>query len=96
VCWAPAERGTKPELLCLVVVDDPSRNGHYGSETAAPVVQHVLQQSLEYLRVPKKDVPPAEVRGRVAAQDRAAPTAPRSARNDARRSPAVAQQRMTR
>ncbi|MBA2480373.1 MAG: penicillin-binding protein 2 [Planctomycetes bacterium] len=93
VCWAPAERGVKPELLCLAVVDDPTRNGHYGSETAAPMVQHVLQQSLEYLRVPKT-VAPAELRGRVAVVER--PTAPepaRSAKNERRR---ANQQGMTR
>jgi len=53
VCWAPAEPGVQPELLCLVAIDDPRENGHYGSETAAPVVQKVLQASLEYLGVPK-------------------------------------------
>lgn len=53
VCWAPAEPGVRPELLCLVVVDDSSRNGRFGADIAAPVVQKVLQESLEYLRVPK-------------------------------------------
>jgi cell division protein FtsI/penicillin-binding protein 2 len=66
VCWAPAERGVRPELLCLVVIDDPSRNGHYGAQNAAPVVQRVLQQGLEYLRVPKSAPPAVETRGRVA------------------------------
>lgn len=53
VCWAPAEPGVRSELLCLVVIDDSSRNGRFGGDTAAPVVQKVLQESLEYLRVPK-------------------------------------------
>jgi cell division protein FtsI (penicillin-binding protein 3) len=49
VCWAPANAGTPPErkLLCLVVIDDPSRNGNFGADTAAPVVQRVLQQALD-------------------------------------------------
>ncbi|MBA3686743.1 MAG: penicillin-binding protein 2 [Planctomycetes bacterium] len=51
VCWAPASAERRPELLALVVIDDPTQNGHYGSETAAPVVQKVLQFSLEHLRV---------------------------------------------
>ncbi len=53
VCWAPAEPNVRPELLCLIVVDDPSVGKGFGSVVAAPVVQQVLQQSLEYLRVPK-------------------------------------------
>ena len=51
VCWAPASAQRAPELLALVVVDDPRENGHYGGETAAPVVQKVLQFGLEHLRV---------------------------------------------
>jgi hypothetical protein len=43
--------------LCLVVVDDPSVGKGFGAVVAAPVVQRILQQSLEYLRVPKK-LPP--------------------------------------
>lgn len=53
ICWAPAEPTLRPELLCLVVVDDPSVGKGFGSVVAAPVVQQVLQKSLEYLRVPK-------------------------------------------
>ena len=54
VCWAPAEPNIRPELLCLVVVDDPSVGKGFGSIVAAPVVQRVLQASLEHLRVPKR------------------------------------------
>jgi cell division protein FtsI (penicillin-binding protein 3) len=54
VCWAPAEPNVRPELLCLVVVDDPSVGKGFGSIVAAPVVQKVLQASLEYLHVPKR------------------------------------------
>jgi cell division protein FtsI (penicillin-binding protein 3) len=53
VCWAPAEPLMRPELLCLVVIDDPSAGRGFGSVVAAPVVQQALQKSLEYLRVPK-------------------------------------------
>lgn len=48
VCWAPANPDRPSEFLALVVVDDPSKGGHYGSETAAPVVQKVLQYALEH------------------------------------------------
>jgi cell division protein FtsI (penicillin-binding protein 3) len=55
VCWAPAEPGVEPQLLCLVVIDDPSQNGRFGAEIAAPVVQRVLQFSLEQvLKLPKR------------------------------------------
>jgi cell division protein FtsI (penicillin-binding protein 3) len=64
VCWAPAEPQVRAELLCLVVVDDPAVGKGFGSVVAAPVVQQVLQKSLEYLRVPKNPAlevaPPAK------------------------------------
>lgn len=47
VAWAPAGPDVRPQYLCLVVVDDPRRNGYYGSQTAAPVVQQVLQAALD-------------------------------------------------
>jgi cell division protein FtsI (penicillin-binding protein 3) len=65
VCWAPASRGAKPDLLCLVVIDDSSRNGHYGAETAGPVVERILQQGLEQRGVPK-DAPAIEKPANVA------------------------------
>ena len=56
VCWAPAEPNLRPELLCLVVIDDPTVGRGFGAVVAAPVVQQVLQKSIEYLRVPKHPV----------------------------------------
>ncbi len=66
VCWAPAEPGVRPEILGVIVVDDPSQNGRFGADTAAPAVAEVLQYALEYLRVPKREVepPPPPVRRR--------------------------------
>jgi cell division protein FtsI/penicillin-binding protein 2 len=55
VCWAPAEPGVRPELLCLVVIEAPTKNGRFGADTAAPVVRDVLQYGLEYLKVPKHE-----------------------------------------
>ncbi len=73
VCWAPAEVGKRPELLALVVIDDASKNGHYGAETAAPVVQRVLQAGLEHLKVPKNPAlmkePPADPATAIAVGD---------------------------
>lgn len=53
ICWAPADPGKRAELVTLVVIDDSSKNGHYGGETAGPVVQKVMQFGLEHLKVPK-------------------------------------------
>ncbi|MDA3960372.1 MAG: penicillin-binding protein 2 [Planctomycetota bacterium] len=47
VAWAPAGHDVRPKYLCLVVVDDPRANGHYGSQTGAPVVKRVLQFALD-------------------------------------------------
>ncbi len=59
VCWAPAQPGAPiaDKLVCLIAVDEPSANGHYGAEVAAPFVQKVLQFALEHARVPKVDKP---------------------------------------
>ncbi len=65
ICWAPADPTKRPELLALVVIDDSSKNGHYGAETAGPVVQRVMQFSLEHMKVPKDPAlmkePPVDV-----------------------------------
>ena len=47
VCWTPAEPNQAAEFVALVVIDDPKKNGHYGSQTAAPVVQRVLQFAMD-------------------------------------------------
>ena len=52
VCWAPASVERPAEFLALAVVDDPTENGHYGSQTGGPIVQDILQFALEYYRVP--------------------------------------------
>jgi cell division protein FtsI (penicillin-binding protein 3) len=59
VCWAPAQPGAAvaDKLICLIAVDDATKNGHYGAEVAAPYVQKVLQFALEHARVPKVDKP---------------------------------------
>jgi cell division protein FtsI/penicillin-binding protein 2 len=56
VCWAPAEPNLRAEFLCLVVIDDPTVGKGFGALVAAPVVQQVLQKSLEYVRFPKHPV----------------------------------------
>jgi cell division protein FtsI/penicillin-binding protein 2 len=42
-----------PKLVVLCVIDDPDKSiGHYGGTVAGPVVRDVIEQSLNYLRVP--------------------------------------------
>ncbi len=42
-----------PKLVVLCVIDDPDKTiGHYGGTVAGPVVRDVIEQSLNYLRVP--------------------------------------------
>lgn len=61
VGWAPATRSHPAELLVLAVIDDPRKNGHYGSQTGGPVVQELLQYGLEEVLVLPPDVPRAEL-----------------------------------
>lgn len=44
--FAPADN---PEIIMLVMVDEPSAGDYYGSVVAAPVVKNVLEQALPYL-----------------------------------------------
>jgi len=66
VCWAPAQPGApvSDKIICLIAVDDATKNGHYGSEVAAPYVQRVLQFALERARVPKVDKPESPKKGK--------------------------------
>lgn len=50
VGFAPAR---EPRLLVSIVIDQPSRNGHYGGTVAAPAARDVLERALPYLRVPR-------------------------------------------
>lgn len=65
VAWAPAHRDAPvgDKLVCLIALDDATKNGHYGAQVAAPYVQRVLQFALERAGVPKVDKP-APARGR--------------------------------
>lgn len=48
VCFAPASPDVRTEFVCLAVIDDPQQNGHYGSKTAGPLVQKVMDYALTY------------------------------------------------
>lgn len=46
VGFAPAD---DPEIIMLVMVDEPSNGDYYGSKVAAPVVRNVFEDALPYL-----------------------------------------------
>ena len=49
--FAPADN---PVITVLVMLDDPRGESIYGGVIAAPVVGSIIEQSLEYLQVPRK------------------------------------------
>ncbi len=51
VGFAPAN---DPELVCLVMLDEPQTANKYGGTIAAPVVGEILSESLNYLGVSKQ------------------------------------------
>ncbi len=54
---APASR---PRLVIVVIVDDPSEGAYYGGEVAAPVFSHVASGALRILAVPPDNLPHAD------------------------------------
>ncbi len=51
VGFAPAD---DPQLVCLVMLDEPQLGSYFGGTIAAPLVGAVLEESLEYLGVSRK------------------------------------------
>jgi cell division protein FtsI/penicillin-binding protein 2 len=49
ICGAPA---SNPQVLVLVVVDEPHGASHVGGIVAAPAASRILQRSLVHLRIP--------------------------------------------
>ncbi len=57
VGFAPASR---PRVVAVVVIDDPSANGYFGGQVAAPVFSRVVAGALRLVGVPMDDVPQAD------------------------------------
>jgi len=47
--FAPA---TRPRLAMVVMIDEPTRGGHFGGEIAAPVFGRVMADALRLLNIP--------------------------------------------
>ena len=48
VCMAPADA---PEVVCLVLLDEPNGISHFGGVIATPVARNIMEETLEYLGV---------------------------------------------
>lgn len=49
--FAPAD---DPQVVCLVILDEPNGDSYYGGTIAAPVVRDILGETLQYLGVEPK------------------------------------------
>lgn len=56
VGFAPASR---PRVVAVVVIDDPSANGYFGGQVAAPVFSRVVTGALRMIGAPMDGVPQA-------------------------------------
>jgi cell division protein FtsI (penicillin-binding protein 3) len=46
-----------PRLVMAVIVDEPTQNGYYGGQVAAPVFQEVMSNALRILDIAPDDIP---------------------------------------
>ena len=63
---------SRPQLVVVVVIDEPSGEKYYGGEVAAPVFAEITARVLRVLGIPPDD--PGVVKRRVASTPRRAPT----------------------
>ena len=55
---------SNPRLVMAVVIDEPTQNGYYGGQVAAPVFQEVMSNALRILDVAPDDLPTLQVRSK--------------------------------
>lgn len=48
VCMAPCDN---PEIVCLVLLDEPNGDSHFGGVIATPVARNIVEETLNYLNV---------------------------------------------
>ena len=48
VCMAPSD---DPEIVCLVLLDEPNGDSHFGGVIATPVARNIMEESLKYLGI---------------------------------------------
>ncbi|HET9679914.1 MAG TPA: penicillin-binding transpeptidase domain-containing protein [Gammaproteobacteria bacterium] len=54
---APA---TRPRLICVVVINEPTRGGYHGGQVAAPVFHDIMAGALRLLDIPPDDLEPRQ------------------------------------
>jgi cell division protein FtsI (penicillin-binding protein 3) len=52
--FAPASR---PKLVCVVVINDPTGEKYYGGDVAAPLFANVVSGALRLMNIPPDDYP---------------------------------------
>ena len=52
---------SNPRLVMAVVIDEPTQNGYYGGQVAAPVFQEVMSNALRILDIAPDDLPTLQV-----------------------------------
>ena len=55
---------SNPRLVMAVVIDEPTQNGYYGGEVAAPVFQEVMSNALRILDIAPDDLPTLKVQSK--------------------------------
>jgi len=53
---------SNPRLVMAVVIDEPTQNGYYGGQVAAPVFQEVMSNTLRILDIAPDDLPALQAR----------------------------------
>ncbi len=53
---------SNPRLVMAVVIDEPTQNGYYGGQVAAPVFQEVMSNALRILDIAPDNLPALQVR----------------------------------
>jgi len=56
---------SNPRLVMAVVIDEPTQNGYYGGQVAAPVFQEVMSNALRILDIAPDDLPALQVQSKV-------------------------------
>jgi cell division protein FtsI (penicillin-binding protein 3) len=56
---APA---SNPRLVMAIVIDEPTQNGYYGGQVAAPIFHEVMSNALRILDIAPDDLPTLEAR----------------------------------
>ena len=70
---------TAPKVVILVAVNDPSQNGYYGAEVAAPAFQQIASRLMTLWRVPEDDPEDSQYKAANPAPKVQGPTSSKSA-----------------